>query len=642
MIIYTSSIARKISVGVTIALLGGVLAPIATATSANAADNGEYICSTGLLLGDGDNSPTYTISNGVVSSGSDCIGAVVISESATSIGTQAFYGSTRLTSITIPASVTSIGSFAFSYTSALSSVTIPESVTSIEDNAFYNATALTSVTLRAGITTIGVEVFTGTSLTSITIPESVTSIGDYAFSNTRSLTSVTIPASVTSIGRAAFAYTTSLSSITIPASVTSIDSGAFEGADALNDVYFLGNAPTVGNGVFFKVNGAVAHIKANATGFGSELTWNGLVIDRAIAAPADGSYVCTTGLLREVSDNSPTFTITDGVVSDGSSCSGAVVIPEGVTSIGTYAFYDAQSLTGVTLPSTLLSLGNYAFERTTSLKSISIPARVTSIGVATFYSTRSLESITFAADSKLTTIGDSAFIGSNQPEFINTVLTSISIPAGVTSIGATAFPEAISSLYFLGNAPNVSASTFNFVASGAKAYITTEATGFGDDDYWNGLGIARLGTYTVTYNYNSATGGDSVATGSFATFGTPITLPSPTRNGYLFAGWYSDAELTSKIGNAGASYSPTGANLSKIVYANWVEPVFATSANGDETVAITGCTDNCFGDLVIPGTIGGKTVTSIGSEALAGKGITSVTIPNSVTSIGATAFAFNE
>ena len=179
------------------------------------------------------------------------------------------------------------------------------------------------------------------------------------------------------------------------------------------------------------------------------------------------------------------------------------------------------------------------------------------------------------------------------------------------------------------------------VASGAEAYITAEATGFGDDDHWNGLSIARLGTYSVTYNYNSATGGNSTDTSSFATFGIPITLPSPTRNGYKFAGWYSDAGLTSKIGNAGESYSPTGAKLSKIVYAKWVEPAFTTSANVDDTVTINGCAANCSDDLVIPGTIGGKAVTAIENLAFWGSELKSVTIPNSVTSIGNAAFSEN-
>jgi hypothetical protein len=75
---------------------------------------------------------------------------------------------------------------------------------------------------------------------------------------------------------------------------------------------------------------------------------------------------------------------------------------------------------------------------------------------------------------------------------------------------------------------------------------------------------------------------------------------------------------------------------------NPIHPVFTTSDNGDGTVTITGCTANCAGDLVIPETISGNTVTVIGHHSLDQLGLTSVTIPNSVTSIEDSAFQKNQ
>jgi uncharacterized repeat protein (TIGR02543 family) len=75
--------------------------------------------------------------------------------------------------------------------------------------------------------------------------------------------------------------------------------------------------------------------------------------------------------------------------------------------------------------------------------------------------------------------------------------------------------------------------------------------------------------YTVTYVYNSATGGNSAASDTFTTGGTAITLPTPTRTGYTFAGWHSDSLFATSIGSAGASYSPTGSALSLSAYAKW-------------------------------------------------------------------------
>ena len=81
------------------------------------------------------------------------------------------------------------------------------SVTSIGGNAFYGCSGLTSITIPNSVTSIGGWAFTGCSgLTSVTIPNSVTTIGEWAFWNCSSLTSVTIPNSVTSIGTRAFYY----------------------------------------------------------------------------------------------------------------------------------------------------------------------------------------------------------------------------------------------------------------------------------------------------------------------------------------------------------------------------------------------------------------------------------------------------
>ncbi|NBO27032.1 MAG: hypothetical protein EBU96_09645, partial [Actinobacteria bacterium] len=84
-------------------------------------------------------------------------------------------------------------------------------------------------------------------------------------------------------------------------------------------------------------------------------------------------------------------------------------------------------------------------------------------------------------------------------------------------------------------------------------------------------------TYTVTYNYNSATGGNGTASANFTTGGTAITLPTPTRTGYTFGGWYSDAGLTTSIGAAGAAYSPTGATTSLTAYAKWTANTYSVT-----------------------------------------------------------------
>jgi len=180
--------------------------------------------------------------------------------SVTSIGFQAFFYCSGLTSVTIPNSVTYIGISAFSGCSGLTSVTIGNSVTSIGDGAFRDCSGLTSVAIPNSVTSIGYEAFFGcTNLTSISIPNSLTSIdwrvfsgcglnsisvasGNTAYDSRNDCNAIietasntlivgcqnsVIPNSVTSIGDWAFSYCSGLTSVTIPNSVTSIGGGAF-------------------------------------------------------------------------------------------------------------------------------------------------------------------------------------------------------------------------------------------------------------------------------------------------------------------------------------------------------------------------------------------------------------------------------
>ena len=107
---------------------------------------------------------------------------VTIPDSVTGVGEGAFKSCSGLVSVTIPASVTWIGDEAFRNCSGLASVTIPGGVTSVGARAFFECSGLTNVTICNGAMGIESSAFSScSSLMSIGIPSSVTSIGDNAF-----------------------------------------------------------------------------------------------------------------------------------------------------------------------------------------------------------------------------------------------------------------------------------------------------------------------------------------------------------------------------------------------------------------------------------------------------------------------------
>ena len=269
--------------------------------------------------------------------------SVTISNSVTSIGEKAFYYCSSLTSVTIPNSVTSIGERAFCYCSSLTSATIGNSVTSIGSSAFYKCSSLTSITIPNSVTSIGSQAFADcSSLTSVTIGNSVTSIGSSAFYHCSSLTSITIPNSVTSIGERAFCYCSSLTSATIGNSVTSIGSSAFAYCSSLTSVTIGNSVTSIGSEAFYNCS------KLTAVHITDIAAWCRVAFDGSFANPlfyAKNLYL-----------NGDLITY--------------LVVPEGVTSIGDYAFYNCSALTSITVPKNVVVIGESTFANCSSLNSV--------------------------------------------------------------------------------------------------------------------------------------------------------------------------------------------------------------------------------------------------------------------------------
>ena len=384
---------------------------------------------------------------------------LVIPSTVTEIKDYAFRSCNSLTSVTIPNSVTSIGSRAFGGCSALTSVNY---LGTIEQwcNISFGDDGSNPLNYAKNL------YLNGTLVTEIVIPSTVTEIKAYAFEYCTSLTSVTIPDSVTSIGSSAFEHCTSLTSVTIPSSVTSIGSNAFYYCTSLTEINFNATAMndlSSSNEVFFCAgkngDGIKVTIGKNVTKIPAYLFYPSASNMSSSYSPKITSVIFEEGSVCE-SIGSYAFEYCTSLTS--------VTIPDSVTSIGNYAFKYCTSLTSITvdenntayksidgslyskdgkkliqyavgkndtsftIPDGVTSIESYAFEYCTLLTSVTIPDSVTEIGSYAFYNCTSLTSVVFEKGSVCESIGNSAFHSCNS-------LTSITIPNSVTEIGYAAF-----------------------------------------------------------------------------------------------------------------------------------------------------------------------------------------------------------
>lgn len=141
----------------------------------------------------------------------------------------------------------SLGKNAFYGCTSLTSVELPENITSIPDGAFRECSSLTTVEIPETVTEIGRSAFEGSAIQSVEIPATVNSIGSRAFKDCTSLTSVSMPENLYQISPQTFMGCTSLKSITIPESVGQIGNQAFADVDFESITILAGYPPYVEN-----------------------------------------------------------------------------------------------------------------------------------------------------------------------------------------------------------------------------------------------------------------------------------------------------------------------------------------------------------------------------------------------------------
>ena len=391
------------------------------------------------------------------------------------------------------------------------------------------------------------------------------------------------------------------------------------------------------------------------------LSLSGLVFSPAQAnVPVNGSYSCATG---EKDGPAPSYTISAGGVSGGVSCTGAVVIPPGVTSIESWGFYSAQNITSVNIPSTVTSIGVQAFYDALELTNISIPAGVTSIGDSAFFNTSSLAFFTVdPANPNFRSI-DGVLFNKNATTLLHypvkSSTTSYSIPVGVTTIANNAFRGAgsLTSISIPASVVSFGADTFVDTSSLTSFTVAPTNANFSSID---GVLFNKNATTLLSFPFKSSAtsysipaGVTTIADNAFrkATQLTSVTLPAGVTS--IGASAFSEAyALTSINIPAGVTSIGSGAfGQTAITSINIPEGVTrienSTFQYARQLISVTiPASVTSIGEDAFFGNVSmtsitfapGSQLTSIGLRAFTSSVIKAITIPANVTSIGNRAF----
>ena len=434
------------------------------------------------------------------------------------------------------------------------------------------------------------------------------------------ITSITIPEGVTTIGGNAFYACSSLNAISFPTSLAKIETGAFTGCDSRNKVYISDLAAWCS----VSPGGTVT---SNPFGSrGSLYLNNELVTDLVIP---DG---VTT--IKGVFDTCYSIT--------------SVTIPDSVTSIDTFAFIRCANLASVTIGNGVKTIGNSVFYNCTSLTSITIPVSVTSIGNSAFYGCKSLASITIP--DSITTIGASAFSNCSG-------LTSITIPNSVTTIGDNAFSGCSGELVVNKLIEKDCGSTYsNLMTTWLKGstfssiIIPDNVTKIGNytlsehptlTSITIGNGVTTIGdrAFYVCSKIASVTIPNNVITIGELSFYNCNSLTSVTIGDGVTTikkqafGWCSSLqEFNGKFASEDGRYLIKDGELIIFAPAGLTSYTIPNSVTTIGKSAFSGCSS--LTSITIP-----DSITTIGGNAFYDcSGLTSITIPNSVTTIGDNAF----
>ena len=488
-----------------------------------------------------------------------------IPSTVTSIGSYAFYNCDSLNDIIFPNNTRSIGSSSFYNCDGISEITLPEKLTSIGSSAFYNCVGIANIILPNSLTSLGSSAFAECeNLSSIVIPDKISRIETSVFENCTSLTTVTLPENITTIKSSAFEGCSSLTSITIPTSVTSLEERVFYNCRALTEINF--NATnmtdlTSRDNVFYRAgrdgDGITLNIGADVTKIPAYL------------------FYCTSYTVY-----SPK--ITTVIFENNSNC----------TTIGNNAFYYSTSLTSITFPDKINSIGNYAFRYCTRLTSVYFENYLdndSDIGTSAFTNGSSSATYYFYRYNTYNlALNNTSKFSSDNFVFLGEAYTiTVNTTTGGTVSGGGTYDSA--DTITLTATANSGYRFVNWTDSSGTVLSTSSTYNHTVTKDETITANFTANTYTITYNYNNATGGNTTTSKTVTYNSTYGTLPSPTRTGYTFGGWYKESTFSTPV--TSASTVTTAGNHT--LYAKWTANTYTITLNkqsgsgGTSSVTVT-------------------------------------------------------